>query len=101
VTWRQSEIFCCDDIPPTMIMRHVMNIFAGGGIDMNVFSFRLNIYRSLQHSGNVSDGIFLSQLGKNKVLLCPDCDRLCGLVVRVPSYRSRGPGFDSRGYQFF
>jgi hypothetical protein len=26
-------------------------------------------------------------------------DRLCGLVVRVPSYRSRGPGLDSRRYQ--
>jgi hypothetical protein len=26
-------------------------------------------------------------------------DRLCGLVVRVPGYRSRGPGFDSRSYQ--
>jgi hypothetical protein len=26
-------------------------------------------------------------------------DRLCGLVVRVPAYRSRGPGFDSRSYQ--
>jgi hypothetical protein len=25
-------------------------------------------------------------------------DRLCGLVVRVPGYRSRGPGFDSRRY---
>jgi hypothetical protein len=30
-----------------------------------------------------------------------DTDRLCGLVVRVPSYRSRGPGFDSRHYQIF
>jgi hypothetical protein len=28
-------------------------------------------------------------------------DRLCGLVVRVPGYRSRGLGFDSRGYQIF
>jgi hypothetical protein len=28
-------------------------------------------------------------------------DRLCGLVVRVPSYRSRGSGFDSRRYQIF
>jgi hypothetical protein len=28
-------------------------------------------------------------------------DRLCVLVVRVPGYRSRGPGFDSRCYQIF
>jgi hypothetical protein len=28
-------------------------------------------------------------------------DRLRGLVVRVPGYRSRGPGFDSRHYQIF
>jgi hypothetical protein len=28
-------------------------------------------------------------------------DRLCGLVVRVPGYRSRGPEFDSQRYQIF
>jgi hypothetical protein len=28
-------------------------------------------------------------------------DRLCGLVVRVSGYRSRGPKFDSRLYQVF
>jgi hypothetical protein len=28
-------------------------------------------------------------------------DRLCGLVVRVPGYRSRDPGFDFRRYQIF
>jgi hypothetical protein len=28
-------------------------------------------------------------------------DRLCGLVVRPPGYRSRGPGFDSRCCQIF
>jgi hypothetical protein len=28
-------------------------------------------------------------------------DRLCGLVVRVSGYRSRGPGFYSRPYQIF
>jgi hypothetical protein len=26
-------------------------------------------------------------------------DHLCGLVVRVPGYRSGGPGFDSRALQ--
>jgi hypothetical protein len=30
-----------------------------------------------------------------------ESDRLCGLVVRVPGYRSRSPGFDSRRYQSF
>jgi hypothetical protein len=28
-------------------------------------------------------------------------DRLCGLVVRVSGYRSRGTGFDSRNFQIF
>jgi hypothetical protein len=28
-------------------------------------------------------------------------DRLCDLVVRVPGYRSRDPGFDSGRYQIF
>jgi hypothetical protein len=28
-------------------------------------------------------------------------DHLYGLVVRVPGYRSRGPGFDSWRYQIF
>jgi hypothetical protein len=30
-----------------------------------------------------------------------DFDRLCGLLVRDPSYRSRGPEFDSGRYQIF
>jgi hypothetical protein len=33
--------------------------------------------------------------------LNPIHDRLCGLVVRVPRYRSWGPGFDSRRYRIF
>jgi hypothetical protein len=32
---------------------------------------------------------------------CHILDCLCGLVVRVPGYRSRGPGFDSRHFQIF
>jgi hypothetical protein len=31
-------------------------------------------------------------------VLCRFIDRLCGLVVRVPGYRFRGHGFDSRRY---
>jgi hypothetical protein len=30
-----------------------------------------------------------------------DLDHLCGLVVRIPGYRSRSPEFDSRRYQIF
>jgi hypothetical protein len=28
-------------------------------------------------------------------------DRLCGLVMIVSGYRSKGPGFDSRRFQIF
>jgi hypothetical protein len=38
-------------------------------------------------------------LSKLKILIIA-VDRLCGLTIRV-SYRSRGPGFDSRHYQIF
>jgi hypothetical protein len=31
----------------------------------------------------------------------PFSDRFCGLVVRGPGYRSRGPEFHSRPYQSF
>jgi hypothetical protein len=37
---------------------------------------------------------------KNKNII-RTVDRLCGLVVRVSGYRSRGPAFDSRPYQIF
>jgi hypothetical protein len=37
----------------------------------------------------------------NSISCTIQCDRLCGLVVRVPGYRSRGPGFDSRRYEIF
>jgi hypothetical protein len=30
-----------------------------------------------------------------------EIDTFCGLVVRVPGCRSRGPGFDFWGYQIF
>jgi hypothetical protein len=40
-------------------------------------------------------------LQTTKDLYLQDIDRLCGLVVRAPGYRSRGPGFYSRRYQIF
>jgi hypothetical protein len=35
------------------------------------------------------------------VIITNNEGRLCGLVVRVPGYRSRDIGFDSRRYQIF
>jgi hypothetical protein len=38
---------------------------------------------------------------KMAMLKISTMDRLCGLALRVPGYRSRGPGFDFRRYQIF
>jgi hypothetical protein len=35
------------------------------------------------------------------IIKCRILFSLCDLVVRVPGYRSRGPGFDSQCYQIF
>jgi hypothetical protein len=48
-------------------------------------------YTIVRILSSLSGHIFVSQSNKT----------LCGLVVRVPVYRSRGPGFDSRCYQIF
>jgi hypothetical protein len=49
--------------------------------------------------------VILEMLDKaNAMVICvvgAICNRLCGLVVRVSGYRSRGPGFDSRPFQIF
>jgi hypothetical protein len=40
-----------------------------------------------------------TKINKNDLRIAGDF--LCGLVIRVPGYRSSGPGFDSRSYQIF
>jgi hypothetical protein len=35
------------------------------------------------------------------ILILFTTKKLCGLVLRVPDYRYRGPRFDSRRYQIF
>jgi hypothetical protein len=44
---------------------------------------------------------FLASISDILAQFSPSWDRLCGLVVRVPVYRSRDPGFDSWHYQIF
>jgi hypothetical protein len=46
-----------------------------------------------------TDSVDTNQQKVKQEVLGRDC--LCGLVVRVPGYRSRNPGFDSRRYQIF
>jgi hypothetical protein len=38
-------------------------------------------------------------IDNNVIRICVTGDRLCGLAVRVPGYRSGGPGFDSPALQ--
>jgi hypothetical protein len=37
----------------------------------------------------------------NNIIIIINIDSLYGLEIRVPGYRFRDPGFDSRGYQIF
>jgi hypothetical protein len=51
---------------------------------------------------NADSQVFLNyHRSSSNLFLVYLTDRLCVLVVRVPDYRSRGPGFDPRGYQIF
>jgi hypothetical protein len=58
---------------------------------------RIQFPRSALLTGQRSSGVWMLNLNECYAKL----GRLCGLVVRVPGYRYRGPGFDSRRYQIF
>jgi hypothetical protein len=67
--------------------------------------YRVNWLYCFKHDGRnavvvrrVNETAWLG-MGELRILL--ECDHLCGLVVRVSGYRSRGPGFGSRSYQIF
>jgi hypothetical protein len=57
-----------------------------------MFCYKVIIFKIMHN------GWYDNSFGLNNRLLV---DRLCGLVVRVPGYKSRGPGFESRRYQIF
>jgi hypothetical protein len=69
-----------------------------GNIDPNIIlysGFRtkiLHIFRLCSMFITYSPDVFFLDL----ITLIMCVDRLCGLVVRVLDYRSRGPGFDSQ-----
>jgi hypothetical protein len=58
-------------------------------------------FEVISHKTGLSKHHFPKAFLISKQFLCysKHFPALCGLVVRVPCYRSRGPGFDSRGYR--
>jgi hypothetical protein len=70
--------------------------------------FGLHKVNSVCMVTSIPDGFLVHLVAIKRGVLClhflssvPIGDRLCGLVVRIPRYRSRGPGFDSRHYHIF
>jgi hypothetical protein len=85
--------FCNFPQPPTISSLFSPNIFLS-----TLFSNTLSLCSSFIIRGQVSH---LYKTRGKIIVLYILIDRLCRLVVRVPGYRIRGPGFDSRRYQFF
>jgi hypothetical protein len=60
---------------------------------------RAKTVHALDRSATVTGSINLYPLDFTSNLVFTG--RLCGLLFRVPGYKSRNPGFDSRLYQIF
>jgi hypothetical protein len=69
------------------------------------YTHTIQFYKFKTHITKMTKDITIPkrQSMKSRVKLSlPLCaDRLCAPAVRVPGYRSRDPGYDSRGYQIF
>jgi hypothetical protein len=63
------------------------------------FLVRVSVCLKMDQCGWKSE--FLSNFCRSLPYLISALSGLCDLVVRVPGYRSRGPGFCSRRYQIF
>jgi hypothetical protein len=57
-------------------------------------------YFTVSICNELTTNIFYIELNLNSLLIVT-CDRLCGLVVRIPGYRSRGPGSIPGATKFF
>jgi hypothetical protein len=79
---------------PAAMGRTILSAEHGGG---GGYNGKLSTHNFWQKS-MLMDGKSLFFLAKSLIYVF---DRLCGLVVRVSGYRSRGPGFDSRRFQIF
>jgi hypothetical protein len=73
-----------------------MAVYQEGFSSMEIVSSVSSIY-----FGNASLNCFKIQKIRYLLLIWLISDRLCDLVIRVPAYRSRGPGLDFRLYQIF
>jgi hypothetical protein len=61
------------------------------------FHFLHSVSNIFEHAPSLASILFTDTKFSDFMEVCP----VCGLVVRVPGYRSRGPGFDCRRYQIF
>jgi hypothetical protein len=80
----------------TRLLRQIQLLVTGRFGNMMDYAIIRHIpyLNPLKHSGNYLYHQYL------KTEFCLR-DRLCGPVVRVSGYRSRGPGLDSRRFQIF
>jgi hypothetical protein len=98
--WKREKCLTPDrNRPPAVSRRYI-----GSSINILIFMFNRLKYELILNNRNsvpTSRETFAVSIAESSRLMLLRKDRLCGLVVRIPGYRSRDPGFDSRRYQIF